>query len=238
MVVDTDCSDLFVFCSTKEDGNISDRFGGSPDADRSRFFEKTGIAGGEIHSLHVGHSDKIAILPQKGDLPDDPIDADAVITGRPDTYFYLGFADCTPLVIYDREKRILAFAHLGWKSTVLDLHKKIVEKMKIEFGSRPGDMIAILGPSIAADSYGFADLPDQANDPAWKGFITFKDGKYHIDLAGYMEGSLAKLGVPEKNIHPPFADTAEDERFFSHHVSMTEAGEPEGRFLFGAAIAS
>ena len=37
---------------------------------------------------------------------------------------FLNFADCTPVILYDKKQNIGAIAHAGWRGTAQKLHRK------------------------------------------------------------------------------------------------------------------
>lgn len=74
--------------------------------------------------------------------------ADALITDQKHIPIVTLFADCVPLFFLDRRQGVIALAHSGWKGTVKRIGQKTVQKMKSEYGSRPEDILAAIGPSI------------------------------------------------------------------------------------------
>lgn len=62
-------------------------------------------------------------------------------------------ADCIPVLVADRKKRAVAAFHAGWRGTLKRIVEHGVGRMRLEFGSRPEDMIAAIGPGIGACCY-------------------------------------------------------------------------------------
>jgi YfiH family protein len=79
--------------------------------------------------------------------------ADGLMTDDPDVMLGIQTADCVPVLIRDRRRRAVAAFHAGWRGT----WKRIVEggigKMRLEFGSRPEELEATIGPAIGACCY-------------------------------------------------------------------------------------
>lgn len=73
---------------------------------------------------------------------------DALITDRPQIALALNFADCVPIIFYDPIKKAAAAAHAGWRGTAAKIGPKTVKKMAENFGSKPEDIIALIGPAI------------------------------------------------------------------------------------------
>ena len=77
-----------------------------------------------------------------------PAQADAMITRAINVPIMTLAADCLPLLMYDPVQRAVAAVHAGWRSTVLDIAGETVRAMEREFGSKPADICAYLGPAI------------------------------------------------------------------------------------------
>ena len=82
---------------------------------------------------------------------------DMLITDEPGVPLLLRYADCTPVLIYDPAHRALAVVHSGWRGTVQARGRAAVEALAAEFGSRPADMVAAIGPSIGPCCYEVGD---------------------------------------------------------------------------------
>ena len=57
-------------------------------------------------------------------------------------------ADCVPVLIADTRTRAVAAFHAGWRGTVARIVERGVGAMRLEFGSRPEDLVAAIGPAI------------------------------------------------------------------------------------------
>jgi YfiH family protein len=57
-------------------------------------------------------------------------------------------ADCVPVLIADTRTRAVAAFHAGWRGTLARIVELGVGRMRMEFGSRPKDLVAAIGPSI------------------------------------------------------------------------------------------
>ena len=83
-------------------------------------------------------------------------------------------ADCVPIVLHDPVAGVLACVHAGWRGTVAGVSAAALAAMQA-LGSRPSDVIAGIGPAIAAARYQVG--PDvhqavtQAFGPAASAFI-------------------------------------------------------------------
>ena len=107
-------------------------------------------------------------------LDDAVADADALVTTSPGVVLAILTADCVPIVLHDPVAAVLACVHAGWRGTVAGVTTAALAAMQA-FGSRPSDVIAGIGPAIAAARYQVgADVHQavtQAFGPAAAAFI-------------------------------------------------------------------
>ena len=66
---------------------------------------------------------------------------------------YTSYADCVPLLFYDSEHHVAGMAHSGWRGTVAKIGAKFVAYIQREYGSKPENIIAAIGPSICRSCY-------------------------------------------------------------------------------------
>ena len=123
---------------------------------------------------------------------------------------YLSFADCTPVILYDKKQKISAIAHAGWRGTA----KKIAAKTVMKMNSNPSDIIALIGPCISFNSFetsleAIKELKASVQDDSG----LFKDN--YADLKGINKRQLEELGVKEFDICP-FCTVADNDKFFSY----------------------
>ena len=126
-------------------------------------------------------------------------DYDTLITDEPGVPLLFRFADCTPVLIYDPPHHALALVHSGWRGTVQAAAGCAVEALVAEYDSRPGEMIAAVGPSIGPCCYEVGeeviaavhavfDRPDAL-------LPTRNGGRRHFDLWAANRRWLVEAGV-------------------------------------------
>ncbi len=54
---------------------------------------------------------------------------------------------------YDPEHHVAGMAHSGWRGTVAKIGAKFVAYIQKEYGSKPENIIAAIGPSICRSCY-------------------------------------------------------------------------------------
>lgn len=80
-------------------------------------------------------------------------DVDGLVTDERGLCLVCFFADCVPLYFVDREHGAIGLAHSGWRGTAAGMGRHMVERMEREFGTRPQQLVAAVGPSICQDCY-------------------------------------------------------------------------------------
>jgi YfiH family protein len=82
-----------------------------------------------------------------------PWKADGLMTAETGLLLAIQTADCIPVLVADRKQRAVAAFHAGWRGTVQRIVESGIGRMRLEFGSRPEDLIAAIGPGIGACCY-------------------------------------------------------------------------------------
>ena len=163
---------------------------------------------------------------------------DALITRMPGCCICISTADCIPALLYDRQRRIVAAVHAGWRGTVNRILAKTLHRMQSAYGTEGTDVIACIGPGISLDSFEVGDEVYEAfrteNFPmeyisVWKP----ETHKYHIDLWAANRLQLSDFGVPPRQIENAGICTyRQHEDFFS----ARRLGIKSGRILSGIML--
>jgi polyphenol oxidase len=124
---------------------------------------------------------------------------DTLITDEPGVPLLLRYADCTPVLIYDPAHHALALIHSGWRGTVQGAGRVAVEALVAEYGSRPSEMIAAIGPSIGPCCYEVGDdvisAVHASFDRPAELLLSRNGGRPHFDLWAANRRWLAEAGV-------------------------------------------
>jgi len=130
------------------------------------------------------------------------------------------------VLFYDPKARAVAAIHSGWKGTVQRISQKVLFAMKQEYGTRPEDIRAVLGPAIGPESFQVGEevvqfFKEQSFplDDIWSfrpgsSGVPMADG-HHIDLFKANRWLLEEAGVPAACIHSAGIDSYVDTSFFS-----------------------
>ncbi len=113
----------------------------------------TGSARTPLIPIRQFHSNLIVRLTAADAAREVPRKADGSITDEPGILLGVQTADCIPVLVADRKKRVVGAFHAGWRGTVKRIVELGVGRMRLEFGSRPEDLIAAIGPGVGPCCY-------------------------------------------------------------------------------------
>lgn len=99
------------------------------------------------------HGDRIVQYNSQNKCDFIEEEADAIITNVKDVAIGVFTADCVPIIIIDKKRKAMAAIHSGWKGTFLSITKKTIKKLESEYGSKPEDLVAYIGPHIRQCCY-------------------------------------------------------------------------------------
>ncbi len=174
------------------------------------------------------HTDNIRVVTEadcgKGIVIESDIeDTDALVTNIPNIPLIVFAADCTPILMYDREKRTVAAVHSGWRGTVQKIAAKCVDVMTSEFGSNPKDIVCALGPSIGPCCFEFGEEAVIYFDKKY--YKQKPNGKYDIDLWSFNRDILLESGILQQNIDMSKVCTmCSSDRFYSYRAHREGTG--------------
>jgi YfiH family protein len=117
---------------------------------RTRFLHALGAADFELVTVKQFHSDVVCAFDSK---PGEPCRGDALITNKPELLLAVQTADCVPILLADPKQQAVAAIHAGWRGTLARIVQKTIGQMQMRFGSKPGDLLATLGPAIGGCCY-------------------------------------------------------------------------------------
>jgi polyphenol oxidase len=78
---------------------------------------------------------------------------DGMSTNVPCVLLAVQTADCVPVLVADVRRRAVAAFHAGWRGTLARIVERGIGTMRLRYGSRPRDLIAVIGPSIGPCCY-------------------------------------------------------------------------------------
>ncbi|MBU5668760.1 peptidoglycan editing factor PgeF [Peptoniphilus sp. MSJ-1] len=128
--------------------------------------------------------------------------SDGLITDKKKIALVVKFADCTPVILYDENKKVLAAVHSGWRGTYGRISEVAINKMINDFSSNPKDIYAYIGPSIDQDNYEVGrDVYDAFKNFKNRDELFYKKGeKFHLNMIKANLQILLENNIPRENI--------------------------------------
>ena len=105
-----------------------------------------------IYLLNQVHSNKFIFLNKNFKSNYKKIKADAVITNLSRLPIAVLTADCVPILLYEKQKNMIAAIHAGWKGAFKEIIKKVIIFM-LKKGCKKNDITVAIGPCIKQKSY-------------------------------------------------------------------------------------
>lgn len=129
--------------------------------------------------------------------------ADAILTDRPEITLFMRFGDCVPIILHDPVRQVVGIVHAGWLGTVRKVLVATIQVMQERYASRPEDIFAAIGPSIAAHHYPVgAEVVEQVREAFGEDARAFlgagngrQDAQSTLDLWGANRFLLEQAGV-------------------------------------------
>ena len=201
-------------------------------------------------TLRQVHSDLIHVVRSR--KPDRMV-GDGMVADLRGVALGILTADCFPVLLVDTKKKAVGAFHAGWRGTVKRIVEKGVGIMRLEFGSRPEDIHAAIGPGIQNCSFEVGEEVEeqfhsqfeyaaalfhrvQESDAVRERYpMLFMNQrapghgdpciKLHLDLREANRRQLLAAGVPEENITAlKDCTVCQPRKFFSHRAERGKTG--------------
>ena len=196
---------------------------------RQEFWAALDAGSMRVATLRQIHSDLVHRVDANTSVRPAP-QGDALITQERGVLLVVQTADCVPVLLVDTNNRGIAAIHSGWRGTLRRITEKTLGRMRMDFGTRPDDVIAAVGPAIGRCCYEvgsdvakefaaqfpgarewfdgpFDALATGENDPNWLPWLTMQPPghplpapKVRLDLSAANRSILAGAGVPVAQI--------------------------------------
>ncbi len=172
------------------------------------------------------HRDEIFVIKPYGGYFSSraELDYDAIVTDRANVAICIKTADCVPVFIADRIKKIIGVVHGGWRGTSLGITAKVIRLLQDQYGSSPEHILAAIGPSIGKCCYQVDSTVAESfyKQKGHEHFLFAGTGKnkWMLDLAEANRRQILDCGINESNIEVSGCCTmCNQDVFFSHRGS-------------------
>ncbi len=183
--------------------------GASEENGWARLANAVGVGADRLVRLKQVHGvDVIVVRKGERDSNQGRPRADVVMTNDPAIAVAVQVADCVPLLLADPVNHAVAAVHGGWRGAAAGVARVAVSAMTANFGTRPSDLLAAVGPSIGAccyqvgqdvaDAFRAGGFPEESLR-AW-----FRPdrarGRYRLDVPRAIVDQLRDAGLQSSNI--------------------------------------
>jgi polyphenol oxidase len=189
------------------------------------------------------HGRTVVVIREGHEAPASPPEADAFVSDSTDIAVAVRVADCVPLLMADRTRGVVAAVHAGWRGTAARAAGAALDALEREFGTKPADVIAAIGPSIGSCCYEVgSELVDAFAAAGHERYLidrwflapapprgSRERPKLRLDVAGANRDQLILAGVPEEQIYSSGLCTAMHlEVLTSYRAERENAGRLAG----------
>jgi polyphenol oxidase len=157
-------------------------------------------------------------------LEDRAEEGDALVTDEIGRAVGVRTADCVPILLLDSKKRAVAAVHAGWRGTAAQIVGRTVRMLQVEFGSRPADVYAAIGPCIRQCCY---EVGAEVAGQFHQSYFTSgrAPGKWYLNLPAANRDQLLESGIAPTRIFDLEACTVcLEANFFSYRREPQNPG--------------
>jgi len=184
-----------------------------------------------ILMLNQIHGKEVVVIDDKSKIYGEQSlpKVDGIVTNLVEVVLAIVTADCSPILFFDDQSKIIGACHAGWRGAKLGVIEETVKAMKA-LGAKK--ISAKIGPMIKQNSYEisldfYQDFINENSDNNKFFKTTQKPDKFNFNLCGYVEQKISNLGV--KSIEVSKIDTYdESSNFFSYrranHQGLSDCG--------------
>lgn len=189
---------------------------------REAFFMELGLSTSQIALQMQVHSDIITIVEKPGLVGE----SDALITNKTNLGLAISAADCTPIFIFDKSKKIIAGIHSGWRGTEKKIALKTLRKLVDEFDTKIEDLFVYVGPSISHKNY---EIGPEVAALFSTDYVLKIDGKLYLDVLSANVDMIEEFGVPINQIEiSPYCSYKEKDLLHSFRRDGNNSGRHLG----------
>ena len=138
------------------------------------------------------HGNKFLFLSKNSKIKNRSINADAIVTEKKKIPIAVLTADCVPILLFDKKRKMIAVIHAGWRGALKGVVNKVI-KFMVRKGCNPKYITAAIGPSITQKHYNVkSDFKNKFIKKHKKNKIFFKNSHrlIYFDLPNYIKSEL------------------------------------------------
>ncbi len=188
----------------------------------------------EIYTVRQVHGTEVFRIEERRASAEEirRIPADAIVTDQKGIAIGVLTADCVPVLLVDPVKQVVAAVHAGREGTLQHILTRVIQRMRDDFGTSPGDLHAAVGPCIEAGCYEVGEEIARRISrltPHTEEVLVQKQGSWFFDLRRANHRELLETGLQEDRIyHVRMCTACQSRTFYSYRRSM---GKETGRMM-------
>lgn len=146
----------------------------------------------QIHSRTV-HTAEALLAAGSIEGASVPTEGDGIVSGPDGPWLAVAVADCMPIFLSDRRTGAYGLLHSGWRGT--GILREAVTLMERSYGTRSGDLVALFGPCISADSYA-VDAARAREFSVWGAdAVVHRGDQAYLDMRAANRSIADELGI-------------------------------------------
>ena len=156
-------------------------------------------------------------------------DGDALICEDKNIAIGVFTADCVPILIYSKNKKVIAAVHSGWRGTFENIIKETIEKIYSRYGET--ELTAVIGPHIKKCCYEVSEeLIDKFKSIDYLKDRNINNGR-NLDLTAIIKIQLENLNVNTIKDLSMCTHCSESIKFHSYRKEKENSGR-----IFSAVV--
>lgn len=191
----------------------------------NRQLVKEGMGVERLLSGRQVHGEAIYLLDHALASDVEVEDYDALITNQPNVGLVIQHADCQAVLLFDPESQAIGAVHSGWRGSVVNLIGKTVQAMTRAFGTDPGNLRAVISPSLGPCCAEFVNY--ELELPV--SFQEFMDERNRFNFWEISRHQLMDCGMKVRGITLPTICTSCSADYFSYRRACREGDSVTGR---------
>ena len=191
------------------------------------------FAGETLQTTFQIHSDKVTVIDSANSIWSDENspECDGIVCNQKGVVIGALSADCGTVLFADTENQVIGACHAGWRGAKANIMKVVIDKM-ITLGAVRKNIVAVIGPLIAQNSYevGYEFYQSFIDDDDFnkKYFRQQYEGQY-FDLNTFIYDKIKAENIGDVDsiydVHQ--TDTYTDEQNFYSFRRATHRGEED-----------
>ena len=148
-------------------------------------------------TLNQKHSNQVIHFKNEKDAK-NKLNGDAIVCEAKNIGISILAADCAPILVYEKKKKIVGCIHAGWQGSFDGIIENSIKKLQ-EMGGDPKELYVSIGPCISKKSYEVKKdfyLKFLKKSEKYEAFFHKKDdNSFEFDLREFINKKFEDLGI-------------------------------------------